>query len=108
MSTWVFAEELNGALNPGALELVTKARTFGDVNVFYLGAGSDEAFAALGEYGAAAVHQLDAGDTLPSAAAATAPAIANAIFDAVGIRITELPLTREKVLTALKAKEWKS
>jgi electron transfer flavoprotein alpha subunit len=72
MSTWVFAEELNGALNPGALELVTKARTFGDVNVFYLGAGSDEAFAALGEYGAAAVHQLDAGDTLPSAAAATA------------------------------------
>ena len=37
------------------------------------------------------------------AAAATAPANANAIFDAVGIRITELPLTREKVLTALKA-----
>ena len=72
MSTWVFAEELNGALNPGALELVTKARTFGDVNVFYLGAGSDAAFAALGEYGATAVHRLDAGDTLPSAAAATA------------------------------------
>ena len=72
MSTWVFAEELNGALNPGALELVTKARTFGDVNVFYLGSGSDEAFAALGEYGATAVHQLDTGDTLPSAAAATA------------------------------------
>jgi carbon-monoxide dehydrogenase large subunit len=39
------------------------------------------------------------------AAAATAPAIANAIFDAVGIRIKDLPITPEKVLAALKAKE---
>jgi len=41
------------------------------------------------------------------AAAATAPAIANAIFDAVGIRIKDLPITPEKVLAALKAKEGK-
>lgn len=33
-----------------------------------------------------------------------APAIANAIYDAVGVRITELPITPEKVLAALKAK----
>ncbi len=33
-----------------------------------------------------------------------APAIANAIYDAVGIRITNLPITPEKVLSALQAK----
>lgn len=35
----------------------------------------------------------------------TAPAIANAIYDAVGVRIKDLPITPEKVLAALKAKE---
>jgi CO/xanthine dehydrogenase Mo-binding subunit len=34
---------------------------------------------------------------------ATAPAIANAVDDAVGVRITELPLTAEKIYTALKS-----
>jgi xanthine dehydrogenase molybdenum-binding subunit len=33
----------------------------------------------------------------------TAPAIANAIYDAVGVRIRDLPITAEKVLAALKA-----
>jgi CO/xanthine dehydrogenase Mo-binding subunit len=33
-----------------------------------------------------------------------APAIANAVFDAVGVRITDLPVTAEKVRTALKQK----
>lgn len=33
-----------------------------------------------------------------------APAIANAIYDAVGVRITELPITPEKILAALRAK----
>ncbi|MCP4226568.1 MAG: molybdopterin-dependent oxidoreductase, partial [Actinomycetia bacterium] len=32
---------------------------------------------------------------------ATAPAVANAIYDAVGVRIRDLPITPEKVLTAL-------
>ena len=31
----------------------------------------------------------------------TAPAIANAIFDAVGVRIHDLPITPERVLAAL-------
>ena len=31
------------------------------------------------------------------------PAIANAIFDAVGVRIDEMPFTPEKILRALKA-----
>ncbi|MBW2307786.1 MAG: molybdopterin-dependent oxidoreductase [Deltaproteobacteria bacterium] len=39
------------------------------------------------------------------AVAPTAPAIANAIFDAVGVRIKELPITPEKVLAALKENE---
>ena len=34
----------------------------------------------------------------------TAPAIANAIYNAIGVRIKELPLTPEKVLKALKEK----
>jgi len=38
------------------------------------------------------------------AAAPTAPAIANAIYDAVGIRIKDMPITPEKVLAALKEK----
>ena len=33
-----------------------------------------------------------------------APAIANAIFDAVGIRLNEIPFTCERVLAALKNK----
>lgn len=33
-----------------------------------------------------------------------APAILNAIYDAVGVRVTELPATPEKILRALKAK----
>ncbi len=33
----------------------------------------------------------------------TAPAIANAIYDAIGIRFTDLPITPERVLAALKA-----
>lgn len=36
--------------------------------------------------------------------AATIPAIANAIYDAVGIRLREAPFTPERVLAALKAK----
>jgi CO/xanthine dehydrogenase Mo-binding subunit len=37
----------------------------------------------------------------------TAPAIANAIYDAVGVRITNLPITPERVLAALKEKKAK-
>jgi CO/xanthine dehydrogenase Mo-binding subunit len=32
----------------------------------------------------------------------TAPAIANAVYDAVGVRIRDLPITPEKILAALK------
>jgi CO/xanthine dehydrogenase Mo-binding subunit len=36
--------------------------------------------------------------------APVAPAIANAIADAVGVRILQLPITAERVLSALEAK----
>jgi CO/xanthine dehydrogenase Mo-binding subunit len=32
------------------------------------------------------------------------PAVANAVFAAVGVRIDELPITPEKILRALKAR----
>ena len=35
----------------------------------------------------------------------TAPAIAYAIYDAVGVRITDLPITPERVLAAIKKKQ---
>ncbi len=35
----------------------------------------------------------------------TAPAIANAIYDAIGVRVKDLPITPERVLTAIKAKK---
>jgi xanthine dehydrogenase molybdenum-binding subunit len=35
----------------------------------------------------------------------TAPAIANAIYHAVGVRIKELPITPEKILNALREKQ---
>ena len=34
-----------------------------------------------------------------------APAIANAVYDAIGVRITDLPITPEKVLAALRAQK---
>jgi len=36
---------------------------------------------------------------------AIAPSIANAIYDAIGVRITDLPITPEKILKALEGKE---
>ncbi len=72
MATWVFCEEQNGAPSASSLELLTKARSWGDVAAFYVGAGSDEAFAALGAHGATTIHQMDTGDALPAAVAAAA------------------------------------
>ena len=49
-----------------------------------------------GAYGALGVSEPTPGPV--------APAIANAVYDAVGVRILELPLTPERVLRALKEK----
>ncbi|MFC1817265.1 xanthine dehydrogenase family protein molybdopterin-binding subunit, partial [Thermodesulfobacteriota bacterium] len=50
----------------------------------------------IGPFGAKEVGE---GSTVP-----TAPAIANAIHDAIGVRIKDLPITPEKILKALEKK----
>jgi len=70
---WVFVEESNGAAEPVALELLTKARSLGSVTALFLGPESDAIMAELGDYGASAVVRLSgAGDHLPAASAAAA------------------------------------
>lgn len=46
-----------------------------------------------------------AGGMSEGAPSPTAPAVGNAVADALGIRFTSLPLTPERILTALKAKQ---
>jgi len=72
MATWVFCEEQSGAPSVSSLELLSKARNWGDVSVFYVGAGSDDAFSTLGAYGATTIHHLKVGDALPAPLAAAA------------------------------------
>lgn len=59
--------------------------------------GFVESMDPVGPYGAKAASET------PILMAA--PAIANAVYDAVGIRIRDLPITPEKVLAALRAKK---
>ena len=70
MSTWVFAEEVDGAPGEAALEVLTKAASLGEVTAVYLGGESDRAISILGAYGAATVYHLTGGGELPAAAAA--------------------------------------
>jgi electron transfer flavoprotein alpha subunit len=72
MAIWVFAEEIEGKASGNSLELLAKARQSQAVSVFYVGTGSDEAFAELGDHGATEVYHLDPEDALPAAAAAVA------------------------------------
>jgi len=50
-----------------------------------------------GPFGAKGVGEMTANSPIP--------AIANAIFDAVGVRVDSLPITPEKVLRGILAKE---
>jgi len=69
---WVFVEESEGAPSTLGLELLAKGRELGDVTAIYLGAGSDDAFAVIGDHGATRVLHAVAGDRLPSAPLAAA------------------------------------
>ena len=71
---WVFVREFDGAPTPLALELLTKGREMGDTTAVYVGTGSEEAFARLGEYGAKNVLHLDPKDSLVAAPVARAMA----------------------------------
>ena len=72
MNIWVYVQESNGAPTSGSLELLTKARSLGDVTAFVAGDGSAIA-AAVGEFGATKLYATGALDgKLPGAAAASA------------------------------------
>ena len=58
---------------------------------------SPTSFAPKGPFGAKGVSE--------AALLPTAPAIINAIYDAVGVRIRDLPATPVKILAALKAQQ---
>jgi CO/xanthine dehydrogenase Mo-binding subunit len=55
-----------------------------------------------GEVGAAPFQSKEIGE---SAISQVAPAIANAVYDAVGVRIMDLPITAEKVFRALQDRQ---
>ena len=72
MKIWVFAQEASGAPTSGTLELLTKARSLGDVTAFVGGDASGIA-ATLGEYGATQVYATgDLGGKLPGVAVSAA------------------------------------
>src|SRR5436853_515981 len=72
MNVWVFVQVANGAPTTGSLELLSKARTLGDVAAWVGGDGATVA-AALGEYGATKVFATgDLAGKLPGVAVASA------------------------------------
>ncbi|MDE0437132.1 MAG: electron transfer flavoprotein subunit alpha/FixB family protein [bacterium] len=72
MSTWIFAEEVDGGPGESALELVTRAAGVGDVTVVYLGGDATAGIGTLGACGARTVYHLTGGGDLPAASAAAA------------------------------------
>lgn len=72
MGFLIFADGTGDTIAASALELLTKARTLGDVAVFSVGPASPDNVAQLGEHGAATVYHLDTTHALPSAQAAAA------------------------------------
>jgi CO/xanthine dehydrogenase Mo-binding subunit len=55
-----------------------------------------------GDVGASPFQSKEIGE---SAISQVAPAIANAVYDAVGVRIMDLPITAEKVFRALRERQ---
>ncbi len=89
----VITDEKGAVVNDGFADYHIPRSTdmpdIGDTRAMIVEAASPE-----GPYGAKGVGEL--------ALVATAPAIANAVFDAVGVRIKDLPITKGKVLRAMK------
>ena len=75
MKTWVFAEEVSETPTTLALELLTKARSMGDVTALYLGS-SEEGIGELGRHGAGEVIKMT-----PPEGALPAPAVAAALAE---------------------------
>ena len=72
MNIWVFAQESKGVPTTATLELLTKARSLGDVTAF-VGGDASAIAGALGEHGAAKVYATgDVGGKLPGVAVSAA------------------------------------
>ena len=74
MKIWVYAESEGDKPTTATLELVTKARELGDVECVYVGPEAATVAPALGEYGAAKVFVVDAGESLAGCVGAAAVA----------------------------------
>jgi electron transfer flavoprotein alpha subunit len=74
MKIWVYAESEGDKPTTATLELVTKARELGDVECVYVGPEAASVAPALGEYGAAKVFVVDAGESLAGCVGAAAVA----------------------------------
>ena len=96
---WVFVEQVNDAPSALGLELLAKAREMGDVTALFLGEGSDQVFATLGDHGADSVVHIDAGDRLPFWAMG-ARANDNVLFD-----LDNDPGERENLIGTPREKE---
>ncbi len=72
MKIWVYAESEGDKPTTATLELVTKARELGDVECVYVGPEASTVAPALGEYGAAKVYVVDAGESLAGVMGAAA------------------------------------
>jgi xanthine dehydrogenase molybdenum-binding subunit len=98
------AQGLGYALSEGLIweEGIVLNPNFQDYRVFYINDVSPlksiliESIDPAGPYGAKGLGEMG---MVPTAAA-----IANAIYDAVGVRIKDLPITPEKILMALGEK----
>ena len=72
MNVWVFSQEAGGAPTTATLELLTKARSLGDVTAF-VGGSADALAASLGEHGATKVYATgDLAGKLPGVAVSAA------------------------------------
>ena len=86
MKIWVFAEEVDATPSTLALEMLTKARSLGDVTAVYLGT-SDEGIAELGRHGATEVFKID-----PDPGSLLAAAIAAALAELCATEAPDLIL----------------
>jgi len=72
MNVWVFSQEASGAPTTATLELLTKARSLGDVTAF-VGGDASAIAASLGEHGATKVYATgDLAGKLPGVAVSAA------------------------------------
>lgn len=74
MKVWVFSEGDTDGPSPLGRELLTKARSLGEVTAVHVGPAADRVFEELGRYGAGSVYHFEPAGSLWTAAVAAAMA----------------------------------